>query len=118
MIFFNRRSYSENAQLHFVIAKSYGISCEKAKYLCLKAGFYKAIKLKDVSYTLLRKLEQIMLDIYDFALIRKRFLEINIGIQADIGSYRGRRFKQGLPVRGQRTHSNGGTSRRCNKLVR
>jgi small subunit ribosomal protein S13 len=118
MIFFNRRSYSENVQLHFVVAKSYGISCEKAKYLCLKAGFYKSIKLKDVSFNLLRKLEKIMLDIYDFALVRKRFSEINMGIQIDIGSYRGRRFKQGLPVRGQRTHSNAGTPRRCNKLIR
>ena len=41
----------------------------------------------------------------------RRLESMNIKRLADIGTYRGRRHRQGLPVRGQRTRTNARTRR-------
>jgi small subunit ribosomal protein S13 len=41
----------------------------------------------------------------------RRWEAMNIKRLADIGTYRGRRHRQGLPVRGQRTRTNARTRR-------
>ncbi len=46
----------------------------------------------------------------------RRWEAMNIKRLADIGTYRGRRHRMGLPVRGQRTRTNGRT-RRGRKLT-
>lgn len=47
----------------------------------------------------------------------QRTVEQNIKRQEEIGSYRGSRHKKGLPVRGQRTRSNGRTRRGKRKTI-
>ncbi|TIA80872.1 hypothetical protein E3P92_02735 [Wallemia ichthyophaga] len=46
----------------------------------------------------------------------RRDVRANIDHHRQIGSYKGRRHGQGLPVRGQNTHSNARTARRVNRL--
>ncbi|TIA88937.1 hypothetical protein E3P99_02316 [Wallemia hederae] len=46
----------------------------------------------------------------------RRQVRSNIEHHRQIGSYKGRRHGQGLPVRGQNTHSNARTARRVNRL--
>lgn len=46
----------------------------------------------------------------------KEFNKTNLVNLVKINSYRGRRFKQGYPVKGQRTRCNGETARKLNKI--
>lgn len=48
----------------------------------------------------------------------RRQLRANIAHHRDIGTYRGRRHVQGLPVRGQRTQSNANTASKLNRVER
>lgn len=48
----------------------------------------------------------------------RREIRENIGHHKQVGSYVGRRHAMGLPVRGQRTHTNAITARKLNKLER
>jgi len=48
----------------------------------------------------------------------RREIRENIGHHKQVGSYVGRRHAMGLPVRGQRTHTNAATARKLNKLER
>ena len=48
----------------------------------------------------------------------RREIRENIGHHKQVGSYIGRRHAMGLPVRGQRTHTNAVTARKLNKLER
>lgn len=48
----------------------------------------------------------------------KRQIQGNIGHHRTIGTYRGRRHLQGLPVRGQKTRTNALTAKRLNKIGR
>jgi small subunit ribosomal protein S13 len=48
----------------------------------------------------------------------RREVRENIAHHKQVGSYIGRRHAMGLPVRGQRTHTNAGTARKLNKVER
>ncbi|CAO1612780.1 unnamed protein product [Parajaminaea phylloscopi] len=48
----------------------------------------------------------------------RRLVRSNIAHHRAVGSYRGRRHQQGLPVRGQRTSSNAQTAKKLNKPER
>ncbi len=47
----------------------------------------------------------------------RREVSMNIKRHIDIGSYRGQRHRKGLPVRGQRTHTNARTRKGPRKTV-
>jgi ribosomal protein S13 len=44
------------------------------------------------------------------------FKKDNLKVLITLNTYRGRRFKNGYPVKGQRTRSNGATARRLNRI--
>lgn len=48
----------------------------------------------------------------------RRAMQANIAHHRNVGSYKGKRHQQGLPVRGQRTSSNGLTARKLNRIER
>lgn len=48
----------------------------------------------------------------------RRSMQANIAHHRNVGSYRGRRHQQGLPVRGQRSNSNAQTARKLNRIER
>jgi small subunit ribosomal protein S13 len=47
----------------------------------------------------------------------RRDVQMNIKRHVDVGSYRGLRHRKGLPVRGQRTHTNARTRKGPRKTV-
>jgi small subunit ribosomal protein S13 len=116
MIFFNRKFYDENTKIHFLISDNFGISISKAFFLCNKAGLKGTLLLKDIENSLLRSLEYVMVTYYDFSKLRKRLFEKQLKNQFLLGTYRGRRMALGLPVRGQRTHSNAKTAKRLKPI--
>ncbi len=87
----------------------YGIGKSTASIILKKAHIDESIKVKDISMEDERKLRQIIQDDYIVEGSLRTQKTLNIKRLMEIGTYRGNRHKRGLPVRGQRTHTNART---------
>ena len=83
--------------------------------LCKKLGFSKNLKVKNLSREQIIKLIK-TIELSDLVISSdlKKLEDLNTKKLISIKSYKGFRRKQGLPVRGQRTHTNARTSRKRN----
>ena len=94
----------------------FGIGRTRARKICEATGIAYSKKIKDLTDGDLEKIrEQIELFTIEGDLRREESL--NIKRLIEIGSYRGRRHRQGLPVRGQRTKTNARTRKGPRKTV-
>jgi len=86
----------------------YGIGRSTAQKICTVAGVPFDRKIKDLSDA---ELERIREEIGRIAIEGdlRREMSINIKRLMDLTCYRGLRHRKGLPVRGQRTHTNART---------
>ncbi|AFY40564.1 SSU ribosomal protein S13P [[Leptolyngbya] sp. PCC 7376] len=89
----------------------YGIGLSKAQEVIAKTGVNPDTRVRDLSDEDAMKLRAYITDNYQIEGDLRRFESMNIKRLADIGTYRGRRHRQGLPVRGQRTRTNARTRR-------
>ena len=97
-------------QQHAEIALTaiYGIGRSRARTICAAAGINVTTKIKDLSDTQMDKLrEQVAKTQIEGDL--RREVSMNIKRLIDLGTWRGKRHKLGLPVRGQRTRTNART---------
>ena len=97
-------------QKHTVIALTaiYGIGRTRAKAICAATSIAEEAKIKELSEAQIDTLrEEVANYIVEGDL--RREVSMNIKRLIDIGAYRGLRHKKGLPVRGQRTHTNART---------
>jgi small subunit ribosomal protein S13 len=86
----------------------YGIGRSRARMICAAAGVNHAAKVKDLSDTQMDKLrEQVSRTVVEGDL--RREVSMNIKRLIDLGTWRGKRHRLGLPVRGQRTRTNART---------
>ena len=86
----------------------YGIGRPRARAILAAAGIKGATKIKDLSDAEMDRLrEQIQKFTVEGDL--RREVTMNIKRLMDLGCYRGLRHRRGLPVRGQRTHTNART---------
>lgn len=87
----------------------FGIGRSKSQEILGKAGIDESIRVKDLSVEQEKKLRDIIQNDYlvEGELRTQRAMDIKRLME--IGSYRGLRHKKGLPVRGQRTHTNART---------
>ncbi len=97
-------------QQHAEIALTsiFGIGRSRARLICEAAGVNRAAKIKDLSDTEMDKLRE---QVGKFAVEGdlRREVSMNIKRLVDLGSWRGKRHRAGLPVRGQRTRTNART---------
>jgi len=102
-------SKSVNCSLRYI----YGIGKFQSKLICKKAGLslnYKTKNLKPKQKTLLIKIiKNLSLPISSDL---KKIIALNNLRLTSIKSYKGLRKKNGLPIRGQRTHTNAKTARK------
>ena len=86
----------------------YGIGRSRARVICEAAGVRHSAKIKDLTDAEMDKLrEQVGKFTVEGDL--RRETSMNIKRLMDLGCYRGLRHRRGLPVRGQRTHTNART---------
>jgi len=86
----------------------FGIGRARARAICAGAGVSHSIKVKDLSDTQMDKLrEQVSRVTVEGEL--RREVSMNIKRLIDLGTWRGKRHRLGLPVRGQRTRTNART---------
>lgn len=113
MIYLLESELPEDKSVFFAMTHIFGVGKSNSLFLCKKLGFSTNLKLKNISKEQITKLVNI---IESSNLIiagdLKKFKLQNLKTLFFIKSYRGLRLKQGLPVRGQRTHTNARTVRR------
>ena len=89
----------------------FGIGRTTAQQILEKTGVTATQRIRDLSEADINKLRQaIERDVRVEGALRTE-IAMNIKRLMDIGSYRGIRHRRGLPVRGQRTHTNARTKK-------
>jgi small subunit ribosomal protein S13 len=89
----------------------YGIGRSAAQEILEKAGIDPALRIRDLTDADVNKLRQVIEKEHRVEGALRTEVAMNIKRLMDIGSYRGIRHRRGLPVRGQRTHTNARTKK-------
>jgi small subunit ribosomal protein S13 len=84
----------------------YGIGRSRAVKILDKANVAEGIKVKDLSEDEILRIQRVVQDEGMVEGDLRKEVAMNIKRLIEIGSYRGIRHRRGLPVRGQRTHTN------------
>ena len=87
----------------------FGIGPKKAQDICTKLGIPDDRRVNQLSDEEIVKLRETIDRDYRVEGDLRRELSMNIKRLMDLGCYRGLRHRRGLPVRGQRTHTNART---------
>ena len=95
----------------------YGIGRTTATKLCAETGVDPATRVKDLTEDEVTKLRDAIDGKYLVEGDLRRETSQNIKRLMDIGCYRGLRHRKGLPVRGQRTHTNARTRKGPRKQI-
>jgi small subunit ribosomal protein S13 len=89
----------------------YGIGRRNAVDILRKAGIDSSLRIRDLTDADVNKVRQVIVRDYKVEGALRTDVAMNIKRLMDIGSYRGIRHRRGLPVRGQRTHTNARTKK-------
>jgi small subunit ribosomal protein S13 len=95
----------------------YGIGLTRAKQILAATGVNPDTRIKDLSDSDVTALRAEVEQNYQIEGDLRRFEAMSIKRLMDIGCYRGRRHRAGLPVRGQRTRTNARTRRGGRRTV-
>ncbi len=95
----------------------YGIGLTRSKQVLAKTGVNPDTRVKDLSDAEVAALRETVEGDYQIEGDLRRWESMNIKRLMDIGTYRGRRHRLGLPVRGQRTRTNARTRRGGRRTV-
>ena len=87
----------------------YGIGLTSSQKILEQAGVSPDTRIKDLTEAEIVKLRDLIEKEHVVEGDLRREVSFNIKRLIDIGSYRGRRHRMGLPVRGQRTKTNART---------
>ncbi|MCH2452231.1 MAG: 30S ribosomal protein S13 [Gemmatimonadetes bacterium] len=95
----------------------YGIGQKRADLILEATGVDPEIRAVNLTDTDVNKLRKEIEKQYKVEGALRTEISMNIKRLMDIGSYRGLRHRKGLPVRGQRTHTNARTHKGQRKAV-
>jgi small subunit ribosomal protein S13 len=95
----------------------YGIGSSSARKILAQARVDAAKKTDDVNDEEQVRIRQIIDNSYKVEGDLRRELQQAVKRLMDLGCYRGLRHRRGLPVRGQRTHTNARTRKGPRKIV-
>jgi small subunit ribosomal protein S13 len=89
----------------------YGIGRAAAQQIIEKSGIDSSLRIRDLTDADVNKLRGVIEKEFRVEGALRTEVAMNIKRLMDIGSYRGIRHRRGLPVRGQRTHTNARTKK-------
>lgn len=107
----------KDKQIAFSLPYLFGIGRKTALEICTKAGIAPNKKTSDLTDTDIRKIREILEGEYTVEGDLRREIQMNIKRLMDLGCYAGLRHRRGLPVHGQRTHTNARTRKGPRKGV-
>lgn len=113
MIYLFESSLLHNKSIYFALTSVYGIGAKQSYFICKKLGFLINFKVKFLSEDQVNQIRRLCESLnLILANELKKVRLVAIKKLVFIKSYKGLRKKKGLPIRGQRTHTNAQTSRR------
>jgi small subunit ribosomal protein S13 len=104
-------------RIEIALTYIYGIGLTSSRAILAATGVNPDTRSKDLSDSEVAALRQEVESNYQVEGDLRRWEGLNIKRLVDIGTYRGRRHRMGLPVRGQRTRTNARTRRGVRRTV-
>jgi len=98
-----------NKRVEIALTYIHGIGQAKAKEICEKMKFPRERRVSELSDSEVLQIREIIDAGYTVEGDLRREVAMNIKRLMDLACYRGLRHRKGLPVRGQRTHTNART---------
>ena len=95
--------------LHIALRYIYGIGPANALEICKRTGVDAVKRVNQLTEAEILKIREDIDKNYKVEGDLRRDVAMNIKRLMDLGCYRGLRHRKGLPVRGQRTHTNART---------
>ncbi len=95
--------------LAYALPYLFGIGRTTAKQICAKAKIPENKRVEELSDAEVKLIRDILDSDYKVEGDLRREIQLNIKRLMDLGCYRGLRHRRGLPVNGQRTHTNART---------
>ena len=95
----------------------YGIGGPSSVEILKQAEVNASTRVKDLTEDEIARIRSIIEKDYEVEGDLRRSINMNVKRLMDIGSYRGLRHRKGLPVRGQRTHTNARSRKGPKKTV-
>lgn len=106
-----------NKRIEIALTYIYGIGQTTAKKIIAETGVDPDVRVKDLSEEDLAKLRDYIQQNLKVEGDLHREVSQNVKRLMEIGCYRGLRHRRGLPVRGQRTHTNARTRKGPRKQI-
>jgi small subunit ribosomal protein S13 len=98
-----------NKRIPIALTYIHGIGNAKAREICERVGVDPARRVNELSDAEVIQIRETIDKDYTVEGDLRRETAMNIKRLMDLGCYRGLRHRKGLPVRGQRTHTNART---------
>jgi len=98
-------------KIQYALPYIFGIGPSNAKKILAETGVSPDARVRDLRDAEVARLRQVIERDYKVEGALRTEVAMNIKRLMDIGTYRGTRHRKGLPVRGQRTHTNARTKK-------
>ncbi|MFQ5784081.1 MAG: 30S ribosomal protein S13 [Alphaproteobacteria bacterium] len=98
-----------NKRVEIALTYIYGIGRSKSREICEKIGIPHDRRVNQLADAEVIQIREVIDQNYRVEGDLRREVAMNIKRLMDMGCYRGLRHRRGLPVRGQRTHTNART---------
>ena len=99
----------KHKQIAYSLPYLYGIGQKLARELLTKANIPHNKKTEELTEADIKRIRELLETDYKVEGDLRREVQMNIKRLMDLGCYRGLRHRRGLPVNGQRTHTNART---------
>ena len=107
----------KDKQARIALTYIYGVGPTTSRSILEKAQVGEEVRMKDLTEEEVTRIRGVIDKEYEVEGDLRRSVTMNIKRLMDIGAYRGLRHRKGLPVRGQRTHTNARTRKGPKKTV-
>ena len=106
-----------NKRVEIALTYIYGIGRTSARRILDKSGIGLALRTDDLTDDQVQSIRTVIESDFQVEGDLRRDVQMNIKRLMDLGCYRGLRHRRGLPVRGQRTHTNARTRKGPAKAI-
>ena len=107
-----------NKRVDIALRYIFGIGETLAREIVARAEIDPATRTDSLSEAQVAKLREIIDRNYKVEGDLRREVSMNVNRLMDLGCYRGLRHRKGLPVRGQRTHTNARTRKGPRRIIK
>ena len=107
----------QTKRVEYALTRIYGIGLVSAQNILKQANINPDIRTKDLTDENVIKIREVLENNYQVESDLKRKIRLNLKRLSEINCFRGRRHRNQLPVRGQRTRTNARARRGSKKTV-